>query len=72
MANLFYNDRVIIAYASFNQSTKLWSPGAEISWKQEGQRHSHTIGGLADRFKTAEEAERFVIILAKAWIDGNS
>jgi hypothetical protein len=72
MANLFYNDRVIIAYASFNQSNKLWSPGAEISWKQEGQRHSHTIGGLADRFKTAEEAERFVINLAKAWIDGNS
>jgi hypothetical protein len=71
MANLFYNDRVIIAYASFNQSTKLWSPGAEISWKHEGQRHAHTIGGLADRFKTAEEAERFVINLAKAWIDAN-
>jgi len=66
MANLYYNDRLIIAYASINQSTKLWSPGAEISWKRDGQRHSHTIGGLADRFKTSEEAERFVIGLAKA------
>ena len=72
MANLYYNDRIIIAYASLNQSTKLWSPGAEISWKREGERHSHTIGGLPDRFKTSEEAERFAINLAKAWIDANS
>ncbi|MBI2359257.1 MAG: hypothetical protein HYV04_10195 [Deltaproteobacteria bacterium] len=71
MANLFYNDRLIIAYASMNQSTKLWSPGVEITWKRDGERHSHTIGGLADRFKTSEEAERFVINLAKAWIDAN-
>lgn len=72
MANLYYNNRLIIAYASLNQSTKLWSPGAEISWKSDGERHSHTIGGLSDRFKTSEEAETFVINLAKAWIDGNS
>lgn len=71
MANLYYNDRLIIAYASLIQSTKLWSPGAEITWKRDGERHSHTIGGLADQFKTAEEAERFVINLAKAWIDAN-
>ena len=30
------------------------------------------LGGLADRFKTCEEAERFVINLAKAWIDVNA
>lgn len=71
MANLYYNDRLIIAYASLNQSTKLWSAGAEITWKQDGERHSHTLGGLADRFKTPEEAERFVINLAKTWIDAN-
>lgn len=71
MANLYYNDRLIIAYASINQSTKLWSAGAEITWKAEGERHSHTIGGLEDRFKTCEEAERFVIDLAKRWIDAN-
>jgi hypothetical protein len=56
MANLYYKDRLIIAHAALNQSTKLWSPGAEITWKRDGERHSHTIGGLADRFKTAEEA----------------
>ena len=71
MANLFYNDRLIIAYASINPSTQLWSPGAEITWKGDGGRRSHTIGGLAERFKTCEEAERFVINLARAWIDTN-
>lgn len=72
MANLYYNDKLIIAHASINQSTNLWSAGAEVTWKDDGERHSHTIGGLTDRFKTAEEAEKFVISLAKAWIDGNS
>ena len=71
MANLYYNDRLIIAHASINQSTKLWSAGAEITWKRDGGRQSHTLGGLADRFKTAEEAERFAINLAKTWIDAN-
>ena len=72
MANLYYNDRLIVAYASISQSTKEWSPGAEITWKHDGERRSHTIGGLADRFKTCEEAEKFVINLAKAWIDANA
>ncbi|MEX0805841.1 MAG: hypothetical protein WD688_21365 [Candidatus Binatia bacterium] len=72
MANLFYHDRLIIAHASMQQSTKLWSPGAEITWKRDGQRYSYTIGGLSDRFKTAEEAEQFAINLAKAWINADS
>ena len=71
MANLYYNDRLIIAHASLNQSDKSWSAGAEITWKKDGQRYSHTIGGLADKFKTSEDAERFVINLARAWIDAN-
>lgn len=71
MANLYYNDRLIIAFASLNQSDKQWSAGAEITWKQGGQRHSHTIGGLTDRFKSSEDAETFVVNLAKAWIDAN-
>ena len=71
MANLFYRDRLIIAHASLNQSTKQWSAGAEISWKRDGQRYSHTIGGLSDRFKTAEEAEKFAVQLATSWIDAN-
>jgi hypothetical protein len=72
MANLYYRDRLVIAYTSFNQSTKQWSAGAEITWKRDGERYSHTIGGLADQFKTPEEAENFVINLAKAWIDADS
>jgi len=71
VANLYYNERLIIAFASFNQSDKQWTAGAEITWKREGRRHSHTIGALPDRFKTGEDAERFVINLAKAWIDAN-
>jgi len=71
MANLYYNDRLIIAFASLNQSDKKWSAGAEITWKADGARCSHSISGLADRFKTSEDAENFVINLAKAWIDAN-
>jgi hypothetical protein len=71
MANLFYNDRLVITYATLNQSDKTWSAGAEISWKKDGRRHSHTISGLADRFKTSGDAEKFVVNLAKAWIDAN-
>jgi len=71
MANLYYNDRLIIAHASLNRSDNTWSAGAEITWKKDDQRYSHTIGGLADKFKTSEDAERFVINLVRAWIDAN-
>jgi hypothetical protein len=71
VANLYYNDRLIIAFTSLNQSDKKWSAGAEITWRANGERRSHTIGSLADRFQTGEDAERFVINLAKAWIDAN-
>jgi len=71
MANLYYNDRLIIAFASLNQSDKQWSAGAEITWKADGERRSHSIAGLSDRFKSSDDAERFVINLARAWIDAN-
>ena len=71
MANLYYNDRLMIAFASLNQSDKQWSAGAEITWKQDGERRSHSIGGLTDRFNTGEDAEKLVINLAKAWVDAN-
>ncbi|HEX9788773.1 MAG TPA: hypothetical protein VGB09_12135 [Candidatus Binatia bacterium] len=71
MANLYYNERLIIAYASFNQSDKQWTAGAEITWRRDGHRQSHSLGGLGDRFKTSDDAERFVINLAKARIDSN-
>ena len=71
MANLYYNDRLIIAFTSLNQSDKQWSAGAEITWRANGERRSHSIAGLADRFKSSDDAERFVINLARAWIDAN-
>lgn len=71
MANLYYRDRLIIAYASLNQSTKRWSAGAEISWPCDGRRNSHSLDGLANCFKTAKEAEMFAGNLARAWIDAN-
>jgi hypothetical protein len=71
VANLYYNDRLIIAHAWLNQSDKQWSAGAEITWRRDNQRYAHSIGGLAERFKTSDDAERFVIHLAKAWIDAN-
>jgi hypothetical protein len=71
VANIYYKDRLIIAYTSLNRSDKSWSPGAEITWKAGAERRSHTIGGLTDKFKSSEDAERFVVNLAKAWIDAN-
>ena len=71
MANLYYNDRLIIAFTSLNQSDKQWSAGAEITWKADGERRSHSIAGLTDRFKSSDDAERFVINLARVWIDAN-
>jgi hypothetical protein len=71
VANLYYNDRLIIAFASLNQTDKQWSAGAEITWKADGERRSHSIAGLSDRFKSSDDAERFVINLARAWIDAN-
>jgi hypothetical protein len=71
VANLYYEDRLIIAFASLNRSDNQWSAGAEITWKADGVRRSHSIAGLADRFKSSEDAETFVINLAKAWIDAN-
>jgi len=71
MANLYYNERLIIAYTSLNQSDKQWTGGAEITWRQDGQRRSHSLSGLADRFKSSEDAERFIINVAKSWIDAN-
>jgi hypothetical protein len=72
MANIYYKQRLIVAFANLNQSDKQWSAGAEITWKSDGQRYSHTIGGLTDRFKSSDDAERFVVNLAKAWIDANA
>jgi len=71
MANLYYNNRLIIAFTSQNQSDKQWTAGAEITWKQDGERRAQTLGGLAERFKTSAEAETYIINLAKAWIDAN-
>ena len=71
VANLYYNDRLIIAFTTLNVSDKQWTAGAEITWKKDGQRHSHSIAGLLDRFKSSEDAEKFVVHLAKAWIDAN-
>ena len=68
---MFYNDRLIIAFASLNQSDKKWRAGAEITWKTDGQRRAHSIALPAERFKSSEDAERFVINIAKAWIDSN-
>lgn len=71
MANFYYKDRLIVSYASLNHSSKDWTAGAEITWKRDGRRYSHTIASVRERFKTSMDAEKFVARLAKAWIDGN-
>lgn len=72
MANLYYKDRLIIAFTTQNQSDKQWTAGAEITWRQEGERRSYSLGGFPDRFKNSEDAERYIVNMAKAWIDADS
>jgi hypothetical protein len=71
VANIYYKGRLIVAYATLHPSTNLWSAGAEITWKKDAERLSYTIGGLAERFPSAAEAERFAVELARRWIDAN-
>ena len=69
MAGLIYKDRLIVAFASFDETTTFWIPMANISGVINDQRRSHQMTGPRDRFKNWEDAEQFMIETAKAWVD---
>jgi hypothetical protein len=45
MVNLVYKDRFIVNFARFDEGTTFWIPMADVSWKTDGLRESHTITG---------------------------
>ena len=69
MANILYKDRLITAFARFDDDTKFWIPMADISWGSNRQRASHTVTGPLDPFENWPAAERFMTEMAKTWID---
>jgi len=69
MANFMYKDRLIIAFATLDETTELWIANVDISWETGSQQHSHKITDGAMRFKSCQDAETFIMEIAKAWVD---
>jgi hypothetical protein len=70
MANLLYKNHLITVGAGIDEISKFWISVADISWETDGQRQSHTTTGGVDWFNNWQDAEKYTIELAKAWIDG--
>ena len=69
MANLLYKDRLIITLATLDETKGCWIPTVDISWTQNAYQHSHRITYSESQLKSRQEAEDFILEVAKAWID---
>jgi hypothetical protein len=69
MANLLYKGHLIVAFARFDEDTRLWIPIADVSWTSHDEPISHTISGPPNQFARWADAEEFMTATAKAWID---
>ena len=69
MANSLYQDRLVVVFARFDESTSFWIPMVDVSWGPDGQRESHRITGPLYEFANWQDAERLMTEMAKAWID---
>jgi hypothetical protein len=69
MAHLLYKEHLIIVVTRLDEISRVWIPMADISWGTDGQRESHTITGSLHPFKNWQDAEAFMIEMAKSWID---
>ena len=67
--HLLYKEHLIIVVARLDEISRLWIPMADISWGIDGQRKSHVITASLQQFKDWQEAEAFMMEMAKAWID---
>jgi hypothetical protein len=72
MAPLLYREHLISVVSRRDQMSAFWIPMADISWRSDGQRESHTITGSLHPFKNWRDAEEFMTGMAKAWIDDHS
>jgi hypothetical protein len=72
MANLVYKDCLIRIFAIHDEISKNWIPVADITWETDADRRSHTLTSLPAPFKNWPDAEKYMLELAKAWIDGGA
>jgi hypothetical protein len=69
MATLLYKDVFIIATGRYDKELGLWIPMADLSWQSAAGRDFHTIEFSLESFRTKEQAERFALVAAEAWVD---
>jgi hypothetical protein len=70
MANLIYEDFLIVAAADRDKFTGQWIPIASISWQESGGRRAvHFLTNLPERFSNSEEAVTYGLTAAKTWVD---
>jgi hypothetical protein len=69
MAACLYKNVFIIATGRFDKDLDLWIPSADVSWQSPNGRAFHTIKFSLESFQTKEQAERFALVAAEAWVD---
>jgi hypothetical protein len=63
-----YRDHVIMAFPSFDTSTNLWAPQANISWVVGSSRRSEFVR-FARRVTTEAEAAAWAVHASERWVD---
>lgn len=69
MVSLRYKDHLIVADGQFEEDRKLWRPVATISWNSDSAVAWEILKDSVVLFETTDDAERFGVEMARAWID---
>ncbi|HEU4344211.1 MAG TPA: hypothetical protein VFU31_21855 [Candidatus Binatia bacterium] len=69
MVSLRYKDHLIVADGQFEEDRKLWRPVATISWNSDAAVAWEILKDSVVLFETTDDAERFGVEMARAWID---
>jgi hypothetical protein len=69
MAIALHKERIVVSSPTFHPDDRRWIPSVIISWKVGRENHFHDIKGFPKRFDYKEEAEKFGMEAAKAWIE---
>lgn len=69
MVSLRYKDHLIVANGQFQENRKLWRPVATLSWNSDSAIAWETLNDSTVLFETAEDAEKFGVEMARAWVD---
>lgn len=69
MSSRLYRDHFIMAFPSFDTATNGWAPQADISWNHASSHRKFAFLKFPKRFMTQEEAIRYALDMAQAWVD---